>query len=161
VHGASDSANRPIGKSPANLAKEKRSSKAIQQQAASKSRQAPGAMRRLGTRQAKDTTETSMRLPDWKTCAGYLAMIAALALSLPGVRAVHAEEDVAVISVNLVDSGPMCAPGSESGASRSAQVFLGGDSDPSDGPDPIALNTQGYSYRPPGVDPKARQLEQR
>ena len=102
-----------------------------------------------------------MRLPDWKTCAGYLAVVAALALSLPGVRAVRADEGVAVISVNLVDSGPSCDPGFESRVSRSAEVFLGGDSDPSDGPDPIALNTQGYSYRPLGVDPEARRLEQR
>jgi hypothetical protein len=101
-----------------------------------------------------------MRLPDWKTCAGYLAVIAVLALSLPGVRAVRADEEVAVISVNLVDSGPICAPDSEFGASRSAQVFLGSDSDPSDDRDPIALNTQGYSYRPLGVDPEARRLEQ-
>jgi hypothetical protein len=160
VHGASGSVSRPIGKSPANLAKEKRSSKAIQKQAASKSRQAPGAMHRLVTRQAEDTTETSMRLPDWKTCAGYLAVIAVLALSLPGVRAVRADEEVAVISVNLVDSEPICDPGSESGVTRSAQVFLGSDSDPSDGRDPIVLNTQGYSYRPLGVDPEARRLEQ-
>jgi hypothetical protein len=161
VHGAS-SANRPIGNFPANLAKEKRSSKAIQKQAASKWRQAPGAMRRLRTRQAKDTTETSMRLPDWKTCAGYLALIAALALSLPGVRAVRADEGVAVISVNLVDSGPMCDASSESSASRSTELIFGDDSDPSDGPDPIALNTQGYSYRALGVDPEARrQLERR
>ncbi len=102
-----------------------------------------------------------MRLPDWKTCAGYLAMIAALALSLPGVRAVRADEGVAVISVKLVDSGPSCDPGSKSGVSRSAEVFIRSDSDPSDGPDPIALNTQGYSYRPLGVDPEARRLEQR
>ena len=101
-----------------------------------------------------------MRLPDWKTCAGYLVVIAALALSLPGVRAVRAADEVAVISVGLVELAPSCDPSSESGVSRSAEVFLGGDSDPSDGPDPIALNTQGYSYRPPGVDPEARQLEQ-
>jgi hypothetical protein len=50
VHGTSGSVNRPIGKSPADLAKEKRSSKAIQKQVASKSRQAPGAMRRLRRR---------------------------------------------------------------------------------------------------------------
>ena len=101
-----------------------------------------------------------MRLPDWKTCAGYLAVIAVLALSLPGVRAVRAEEEVAVISVHLVDSEPICDPGSESGVTRSAQVFLQSDSDPSDGRDPIVLNTQGYSYRPLGVDPEARRLEQ-
>ena len=52
-----------------------------------------------------------MRLPDWKTCAGYLAVIAVLALSLPGVRAVRADEEVAVISVNLVDSGSELRPG--------------------------------------------------
>ncbi len=101
-----------------------------------------------------------MTLPDCKTCAGYLAVIAVLALSLPGVRAVRAEEEVAVISVNLVDSEPICDPGSESGVTRSAQVFLQSDSDPSDGRDPIVLNTQGYSYRPLGVDPEARRLEQ-
>jgi hypothetical protein len=100
-----------------------------------------------------------MRLPDWKTCAGYLVVIAVLALSLPGVRAVHADEEVVVISVHLVDSGPSCDLGSESGVSRSTVLFLGGDSDPSDGPDPIVLNTQGYSYRLPGVDPEARRLE--
>jgi hypothetical protein len=161
VHEASGSVIRPIGKFPADLAKEKRSSKAIQKQAVSKSRQAPGAMRRLGTRQAKDNTETSMRLPDWKTCAGYLVVIAALVLSLPGVQAVRADEDVAVISVNLVDSGLSCDPGSESRASGSVEVIFGDDSDPSDGPDPIALNTQGYSYRPLGVDLEVRRLEQR
>ena len=101
-----------------------------------------------------------MRLLDWKTCAGYLAVIAVLALSLPGVRAVRADEEVAVISVNLVDSESGCAPDSEFGASKSAEVFLTGDSDPSDERDPIVLNTQGYSYRPLGVDPEARRLEQ-
>jgi hypothetical protein len=100
-----------------------------------------------------------MRLPDWKTGVGYLTVIAALVLSLPGVRVVRADEEVAVISVNLVDSGPSCGPVSESGVSRSAKVFIRSDSDPSDGPDPIALNTQGYSYRLPGVDPEARRLE--
>jgi hypothetical protein len=102
-----------------------------------------------------------MRLPDWKACAGYLTLIAALALSLPGVRAVRAEEEAAVISVNLVDSQLTCDPGSESRASRSFELVLGDDSDPSDGPDAIALNTQGYSYLPPAVDPEARRLERR
>ncbi len=101
-----------------------------------------------------------MKLPDWKTCAGYLVVIAALALSLPGVRAVRADDEVGVISVNLVDSGPSCDPGSEAGATRSVVVFLGSDPDPSERPDSIALNTQGYSYRPPGVDLEARRLEQ-
>ena len=101
-----------------------------------------------------------MRLPDWKTCAGYLVVIAALALSLPGVRAVRAEGEVAVISVNLVDLAPTCDPSSESGAPRSALVFLGDASDRPEASLAVALNTQGYSYRPPSVDPKARQLEQ-
>jgi hypothetical protein len=101
-----------------------------------------------------------MRLPDWKTCAGYLVVIAALALSLPGVQAVRADDEAVVISVNLVDSGPSCESGSDSGTTSSAQVFLESDPDPSEGPDPIVLNNQGYSYRPPGVDPRARQLEQ-
>jgi hypothetical protein len=101
-----------------------------------------------------------MKLPDWKTCAGYLVVIAALALSLPGVQVVRADDEAVVISVNLVDSGPSCEPGSESGTRRSAEVLLGSDPDLSEGPDPIALNNQGYSYRPPGVDPRARRLEQ-
>ena len=102
-----------------------------------------------------------MKLPNWKTCAGYLAMIAALALSLPGVRAVRAEDEVAVISVNLVDSAPSCDPSSESGAARSARVFLKGAPDRSETSHPVALNTQGYGYRPPSVNPEARRLEQR
>jgi hypothetical protein len=102
-----------------------------------------------------------MRLPDWKTCAGYLAVIAALALSLPGVRAVRADDEVAVISVGLVDSAPSCDPSSESGAAKSATVYLNGAPDQPETPHPIALNTQGYSYRSPGVDPEARRLEKR
>ncbi len=102
-----------------------------------------------------------MRLPDWKTCAGYLAIISALALSLPGVRAVHADDKVGVISVNLVDSAPSCDPSSESGAARSATVFLEGAPDRPETSHPVALNTQGYGYRPPGVNPEARRLEQR
>jgi hypothetical protein len=102
-----------------------------------------------------------MRLPDWKTCAGYLAMIAALALSLPGVRAVRADDKVAAITVNLVDSAPSCGPSSEPGAARSATVLLEGAPDRSEVSHPIALNNQGYSYHPPGVDPEARRLEKR
>jgi len=101
-----------------------------------------------------------MKLPDWKTCIGYLVVLAALALSLPGVQAVRADDEAVVISVNLVDSGSSCEPGSEPGATRSAKVYLGSDPDSTDGPDPVALNTQGYSYRPPSVDPQARRLEQ-
>jgi len=100
-----------------------------------------------------------MKLPDWKTCAGYVVVIAALALSLPGVQVVRADEEAPVISVNLIDSGPRCESGSVSGPSSSATVFLGSDPDPSEKPAPIALNTQGYSYRPPSVDPEARKLE--
>ena len=102
-----------------------------------------------------------MKLPNWKTCAGYLAVIAALALSLPGVRAVRAEDEVAVISVNLIDSAPACDPSSESGAARSATVFLEGAPDRPEAAPAVALNNQGYSYHPPGVDPEARRLEQR
>ena len=102
-----------------------------------------------------------MRLLDWKTCAGYLAVIAALALSLPGVRAVRAADEVAVISVNLVDSALSCDPSSESGVARSATVYLEDDRDPSEALHPVALNTQGYSYLPAGVDPEARRLERR
>ncbi|MBW2540561.1 MAG: hypothetical protein JRF15_00595 [Deltaproteobacteria bacterium] len=102
-----------------------------------------------------------MKLPDWKTCVGYLVVLAALALSLPGVQAVRADDSGVVISVDLVDSGSSCELGADSATMRSAQVSLGSGPDPSEGPDPIALNNQGYSYRPPGVDPEARQLEER
>jgi hypothetical protein len=101
-----------------------------------------------------------MKLPDWKTCAGYLLVIAALALSLPGVRVVRAEEGVAVISLNLVDSAPSCDRDSKPGVTSSVEVFLRSDPDPSDEPDPIVLDNQGYSYRSPGVDPEARRFEQ-
>ena len=102
-----------------------------------------------------------MRLPDWKTCAGYLVVITALALSLPGVRAVRAADEVAVISVNLVDSGPSCGSGSASGAERSVALFLEGAPDRPESSHAVALNTQGYSYRPPAVNPEARRLERR
>ncbi len=100
-----------------------------------------------------------MKLPDWKTCVGYLVVIAALALSLPGVQVVRADDAAVVISVNLIESESSCQPDPAPGVTRSAQVFLGSDPDPSAGPDPIALDTQGYSYRTPSVDPKARELE--
>jgi hypothetical protein len=102
-----------------------------------------------------------MRLPDWKTCTGYLAVIAALVLSLPGVQAVRAEDEVAVISMNLVDSAPTCDPSSESGAARSATVILESAPDRTEASHAVALNNRGYSYHPPGVDPEARRLEQR
>ena len=102
-----------------------------------------------------------MRLPDWKTCAGYLAVIAALALSLPGVRAVRADDGVAVVSVNLIDSALSCDPSSASGVAKSVTLILEGAPDRSETSHPVALNTQGYSYRPLGVDPEARRLEQR
>jgi hypothetical protein len=102
-----------------------------------------------------------MRLPDWKTCAGYLAVIAALALSLPGVRAVRAADEVPVISVKLVDSALSCDPSSETSAPTSATVFLASTSDRPEESHPVALNTRGYSYRPPHVDPEARELERR
>ena len=102
-----------------------------------------------------------MRLPDWKTGAGYLALIAALALSLPGVRAVRAADEVAVVSVNLVDSAPSCDSSSASGAAKSVTLILEGAPDRSEASHPVALKTQGYSYRPPGVDPEARRLERR
>jgi hypothetical protein len=102
-----------------------------------------------------------MRLPDWKTCAGYLVVIAALALSLPGVRAVRADDEVAVISVNLVDYAPSCDPSSNSGTASSVKVYLESDPDPSEAPNSVVLNNQGFSYRQPSVDPEARRLERR
>jgi hypothetical protein len=101
-----------------------------------------------------------MDLPDWKTGVGYLSVIAALALSLPGVRAVRADDEaVPVVSVRLVDPALSCDPTHESDATTTVKVFLGNSSDRSEGSQPIALNTQGYSYRPPAVDPDARRLE--
>jgi len=100
-----------------------------------------------------------MKLPDWKTCAGYLLVIAAIALSLPGVRVVRADDAGSAVSVNRADSGPRCERSAESGVSRSVAVFLEIDADPSEEPDPIVLDSQGYSYIPPNVDPEARRLE--
>jgi len=103
-------------------------------------------------------TPLKLSLSDWKTCAGYLAMIAALALSLPGVRVVRADDDeVAVISLDLVDSGRTCDPNPE--PPRSTAIALPDQPDRTEESPSIALNTQGYSYQPPSVDPEARRLE--
>jgi len=103
----------------------------------------------------------SMRLLDWKTGAGYLAVIAMLALSVPGVRVVRADEEVGVISVDIVDSGPICQADSKPDSAVSVKVSLGDPSNRREGSVPVALNNEGYSYRPPRVDPEARRLEQR
>jgi hypothetical protein len=102
-----------------------------------------------------------MRLLDWKTCAGLLVVLATLALSLPGVRVARAADEVALISVDLVDSAPSCDAAADPAAANSVQVLLKDDSERPLGELPVALNTQGYSYRPPAVDPEARRLEQR
>ncbi len=103
-----------------------------------------------------------MRQPDWKTCAGYLSAIATLALSLPGVQAVRADDDaIGVVSLRLVAPETTCDPTSEAGAATSVTVVLDDSADAAEGPRTIALDTQGYSYRPPAVDPEARRLERR
>jgi hypothetical protein len=104
-----------------------------------------------------------MKLPDWKTFAGILAMAATLVLSLPGVEAVRAEDEVGVISLGLVDSGLSCDPDAGTTAPSSAHVYLRSESDAAEGQGsaPVALNNQGYSYHVPGVDSAARELERR
>jgi hypothetical protein len=105
-----------------------------------------------------------MRLQDWRTALGLLAALAAFALSLPGVRVARAQGEVAVISVNLVDSAPSCESGADPTAAQRVEVTLERDANPSDArarARTIALDTQGYSYREPNVDPEARALESR
>ena len=93
-----------------------------------------------------------MRLPDWKTCAGYLVVIATLALSMPGVQVVRADDEVVAVSVGLVDSAPSCDPNSVDGVAKSATVLLTLTPDGSEVSHPVALNNQGYSYQLPCVN---------
>jgi hypothetical protein len=103
-----------------------------------------------------------MRLSiDWKTAAGCLAVVAMLALSLPGVRIVRADEEVEFVSVGLVDGGPSCEAGPEENRSVAVDVVLKRDPTESEESRTIALNNRGYSYRPPAVDPEARRRAQR
>ncbi len=69
-----------------------------------------------------------------------------------------------MISVNMVEAGPTCESASSSAAAHSVQVSLELDSASPrarESERSIALNTQGYSYREPGVDAEARRLEAR
>lgn len=105
-----------------------------------------------------------MRLQDWRTALGLLAALAAFALSLPGVRVARAQGEVAVISVNLVDSGPACESAADSASAQRVELVVERDATPSDADArsrTLALNTQGYSYREPNVDSEARALESR
>lgn len=105
-----------------------------------------------------------MRLQDWRTALGLLAALAAFALSLPGVRVARAQGEVAVISVNLVDSGPACESGVDPAAAQRIEVALEPDAaapETETRAHAIALNTQGYSYREPNVELEARRLESR
>jgi hypothetical protein len=103
-----------------------------------------------------------MRLSiDWTTACGCLAVIATLALSMPGVRVVRAADEVEVVSVALIDGGPSCESGSEEAPSTTVEVVLKRDPNQAEDSRTIALNNQGYSYRPPAVDPAARSREQR
>lgn len=105
-----------------------------------------------------------MRLQDWRTALGLLAALAAFALSLPGVRVARAQGEVAVISVNLVDSGPVCESGADPAAAQRVEVALESEADTPEADERshmIVLNTQGYSYREPNVDPEVRRLESR
>ena len=101
-----------------------------------------------------------MRLSiDWKTAAGCLAVIATLALSMPGVRVVRAEDEVEFVSVALVDGGPSCKASVEEARPEAVDVVLKRDSKQAEDSRTIALNNRGYSYRPPAVDPDARSRE--
>ncbi len=103
-----------------------------------------------------------MRLSvDWKTAAGCLAVIATLALSMPGVRVVRADDEVELVSVALVDGGPSCESTAEQDRLATFDVVLKRDPKQGDDSRTIALNNRGYSYRPPAVDPDARSREQR
>jgi hypothetical protein len=99
-----------------------------------------------------------MRLSmDWMTAVGCLAVIATLALSMPGVRVVRAADEAEFVSVALVDGGPTCESSAEEARPTTVNVVLKRDPDPNSRT--IALNNRGYSYRPPAVDPAARNRE--
>ncbi len=101
-----------------------------------------------------------MRLSiDWKTAAGCLAVVAMLALSLPGVRIVRADDEVEFVSIGLADSGPSCEAGPDENRSVAVDVVLKRDPKQAEDSRTIALNNRGYSYRPPAVDPAARSRE--
>lgn len=103
-----------------------------------------------------------MRLSiDWRTAAGCLAVIVTLALSMPGVQVVRADDEVQFISVSLVDGGPSCQSTSADVPPPTVGVVLKRDQDQAEGSPTIALNNRGYSYRPPAVDPAARDSEYR
>ena len=101
---------------------------------------------------------------DWVTAAGCLAMIATLALSLPGVRAVRADDagdEGKLISVSLLDSGPRCEDPAPAASPKTVGVWLKRAPEGADEPPTIALNNRGYTYHPPAVDPEAREREHR
>jgi hypothetical protein len=110
----------------------------------------------------ENTTENAMRLSiDWTTAAGCLAVIATLALSVPGVRVVRADDEAEFVSVSLVDGGPSCEPSSEELPPTTVDVVLKRDPNQAEDSRTIALNNRGYSYRPPAVEPAARSSEYR
>ena len=103
-----------------------------------------------------------MRLSiDWKAAAGCLAIVAMLALSMPGVRVVRADDEVEFVSVALVDGGPSCEARAEGGHPATVNVILERNPKQAEDSRTIALNNRGYSYRPPAVDPEARSRESR
>ncbi len=103
-----------------------------------------------------------MRLSvDWKTAAGTLAVVAMLALSMPGVRIVRADDEVEFVSIALIDGGPSCESTPAEYHLTSVDVILKRDPKRTEDSRTIALNNRGYSYRPPAVDPAARSREQR
>ncbi len=99
-----------------------------------------------------------MRLSiDWMTAIGCLAVIATLALSVPGVRVVRAADEAEFVSIALAEGGPTCESSGEEARPVTVDVVL--KRDPDSGSETIALNNRGYSYRPPAVDPAARSRE--
>ena len=61
---------------------------------------------------------------DWMTAIGCLAVIATLALSVPGVRVVRAADEAEFVSIALVEGGPTCEPAAEETRSVTVDVVL-------------------------------------
>ena len=87
--------------------------------------------------------ETSQEASDWNLGLGCLALLATLALSLPGVQAVQADDNVPDVAAVIAESGPSCD--TESAAYPSVTHVTLRRPEGS-GPLPVALNGRGYGY---------------
>ncbi len=96
-----------------------------------------------------------LRSTDWKSAFGFMAAVALLALSTPGVQVVRAED----AGAEVIAAGQTCEASADAGPSVTADLLMEQlrraqtESDPSeDGP--IVLNNRGYNYGPPpSIDP--------